>query len=78
MELTNGDFKHKVLCACSCLKPVEAYSHNQNLAASAIRDFHCMFHKAMRATNAPYILWDHCMALMTELRSNTALDLRTL
>jgi hypothetical protein len=67
MEVTGGDFQH-----------VEAYTHNQNLAESVIRDLRRMFQKAMRMTNAPYVLWDHCMELMAEIRSNTALDIPVL
>jgi hypothetical protein len=50
MELTEGDFKCKALWAVSCIKPVESYLHNQNLAESAICDLRRMFHKAMRTT----------------------------
>jgi hypothetical protein len=32
----------------------------------------------MRVTNAPLVLWDHCMQLMSEIRSNTALNLFSL
>jgi hypothetical protein len=34
-----------------------------------------MYHKAMLTTNAPHILWDYCFSLMSEIRSNTAIDL---
>ena len=32
----------------------------------------------MHKLNAPAILWHHCMELMAELRSNTALELKNL
>jgi hypothetical protein len=35
-ELTQGEFRRKVLKAGSYIAPIEAYSHNQNLAESAI------------------------------------------
>jgi hypothetical protein len=37
-----------------------------------------MFQKAMHATNAPYVLWDHCMELMSEIRSHKALNIHVL
>jgi Reverse transcriptase (RNA-dependent DNA polymerase) len=74
-ELIHGEFKRKVLKAGSSLKPVEAYTHNQNLAESAIRKLRRMYRKAMTSTNAPHVLWDHCFSLMAEIRSNTAIDL---
>jgi hypothetical protein len=66
------------LRAGSAINPVEAYTHNQNLAESAICNLRRMFCKAMRATNAPYVLWDHCMELMSELRSHTVLSTQSL
>jgi hypothetical protein len=44
MEMVEGDFKRKALQAGSTIKPVEAYSRNQNLAASSIRDIQRMFY----------------------------------
>jgi hypothetical protein len=78
MEMVEGEFKKKALRAGSVIKPVEAYSHNQNLAESAIRDLRRMFRKAMRVSGAPYVLWDHCMELMSEIRSHTALNIHAL
>jgi hypothetical protein len=57
-ELTAGEFRKKALKAGSYIAPIEAYSKNQNLAESAIRELRRMFRKAMRQTNAPYVLWD--------------------
>jgi Reverse transcriptase (RNA-dependent DNA polymerase) len=74
-ELTAGEFKRKALKAGSYIAPIEAYSHNQNLAESAIRELQRMFRKAMRQTNAPYVLWDYCIELMSKIRSHTALDM---
>jgi hypothetical protein len=59
-------------------RPIEAYSHNQNLAESAIRDLRPMYRKALRLTNAPLVLWDHCMKLMAAIRSHTALNVLSL
>lgn len=79
IELTQGDFKKKVLHAGSTLKPVEAYMHNQNLAESCIRELiRRMYRKAMVSTNAPHVLWDHCMQLMSLIRSHLALDIAEL
>lgn len=74
-ELTQGNFKRKAERAGSVLRPVEAYTHNQNKAEAAIREIRRMYRKAMRATNAPHVLWDHCIQLMSEIRSHTALDI---
>lgn len=74
-ELTQGEFKRKAQRAGSVIRPVEAYMHNQNRAEAAIREIRRMYRKAMRATNAPHVLWDHCIQLMAEIRSHTALDI---
>jgi hypothetical protein len=74
-ELTAGEFKKKAIHAGSQIKPIEAYTHNQNLAESAIRELRRMYRKAMTTTNAPHVLWDHCLMLMAEIRSCTCLDL---
>jgi hypothetical protein len=37
-ELVSGDFRRKAIHAGSRIKPIEAYTHNQNLAESAIRE----------------------------------------
>jgi hypothetical protein len=74
-ELVAGEYRRKVVHAGSVLKPVEAYTHNQNLAESAIRELRRMYRKAMMATNAPHVLWDHCFTLMSEIQSCTAIDL---
>jgi hypothetical protein len=75
LELTEGEFRKKAIHAGSRLCPVEAYMHNKNLAESGIRELRRMSRKAMVSTNAPHILWDHCIYLMGEIRSHSALDL---
>jgi hypothetical protein len=77
-ELKHGEFRRKAIHAGSVIRPIEAYVHNQNLAEVGIRELRRMYRKAMSQTNAPHILWDHCMELMAELRSHTALDLLAL
>ena len=74
-ELTEGDFRRKALHAGAQIKPVEAYTHNQNLAESGIRELRRMYRKAMLSTNAPHVLWDYCMELMADIRSHLALSL---
>jgi hypothetical protein len=74
-ELLGGEFRRKALHAGSSIHSIEAHTHNQNLAESGIRELRRMFRKTMRSTNAPYVLWDHCMELIAEIRSHTALDL---
>jgi hypothetical protein len=57
-ELDAGDIRQKVIHAGSILKPVKAYTNNQNLAESAsIRELRQeMYRKAMSSTNAPHVL----------------------
>jgi hypothetical protein len=74
-ELTEGEFWKKALHAGSQIRPIEAHRHNQNLAESGIRELRRMYRKAMRTTNAPYVLWDSCLYLMAEIRSHTVLDI---
>jgi hypothetical protein len=56
-ELVAGDFRRKAIHAGSRIKPVEAYTHNQNLAESAIQEVRRMYRKAILSTNSPHILW---------------------
>jgi hypothetical protein len=77
-ELASGELKRKAIHAGSRVKPIEAYTHNQNLAESAIRELRRMYWRAMLSTGAPHVLWDHCLLLMSEIRTHTALDLPTL
>ena len=51
---------------------------NQNKMEGNIRELKRMYRRAMRATNAPAILWDHCLQLMSKIRNHTALDLYVL
>jgi hypothetical protein len=74
-ELTAGDFRKKALKSGRYIAPIEAYSHNQNLAESAICELRRMFRKAMQQTTSPYLLWDFCIELMAKTRSNTVLDI---
>ena len=72
-ELTLGEF-HK--CAHKFrtrIRPIEAWTPNQNKAEAAIRELKRSYRHAMRWTNTPTILWVHCMQLMAQLRSHTAL-----
>jgi hypothetical protein len=75
LELASGEFRRKAIHASASVKLVEAYTHNQNLAESAIRELRRMYKKAMLSTNAPQVLWDYCMELMAQIRSHIALDL---
>jgi hypothetical protein len=77
-ELAAGEFRKKAIRAGSRIKPIEAYTHNQNMAESAIRELRRMYRKAMTSTNAPHILWDYCLTLMATIRSHTALDIKEL
>jgi hypothetical protein len=77
MELTDGQFRTKAILAGSDIRPVEACSHNQNLAESGIFESRRMYRKSMLATNAPCILRDYqyCLQLMVEIRSNSVFDI---
>jgi hypothetical protein len=55
MEMVEGEFKRMALRAGRAIKPVEVYTHNQNLAESSIRDLCRMFQKAMRTTYAGHV-----------------------
>jgi Reverse transcriptase (RNA-dependent DNA polymerase) len=77
-ELILGDFAHKLRKVSTYIHPIEAYTPNQNKAEATIRIVKQMYRKAMIASNAPLILWDHCFQLMAEIRSNTALPLLAL
>ena len=74
-ELMTGEFKRTAQKFGSRICPVEAWTPNQNRAESAIRELKCMYRCEMWRTNAPAILWDHCMQVMAAIDSHTALDL---
>jgi hypothetical protein len=58
-ELVSHEFKEKLRRTGTIIKPIEAYTPNQNKAESAIRELKCMYRRAMVASSAPEILWDH-------------------
>ena len=73
-ELTSGQFRktaHKFGCR---IRPIEAWTPNQNLAEANIREIKRMYRREMRRTNCPAVLWDHCLELMAKRRSHTALS----
>jgi Reverse transcriptase (RNA-dependent DNA polymerase) len=76
--LTTKHFAAKAQKAGSIIRPVEAYTPNQNRAESGIRELKRMYRRAMLQSGAPAVLWDHCMQLQAEIRSHTALDMTTL
>ncbi|KAL7569693.1 hypothetical protein ACA910_018562 [Epithemia clementina (nom. ined.)] len=78
MELTAGDFKHEVHKSGALIRPIEAYTHNQNRAEATIQELRRMTRRALYRTGAPHVLWDDCMELQAEIRSHTALPLRSL
>ena len=68
-ELTSQSFRrvaHKYGCR---IKPIEAWTPNQNLAGREVKRLH---RREMRRSNAPAVLWDHCLMLMAERCSHTA------
>ena len=77
-ELVAGEFKRKALRYGTSFKLVEAWTPNQNLAESAIQEIKRSYRWAMWKSNAPGILWDHCLELIAELRSNMVLNLSSL
>ena len=73
-ELTSGQFRktaHKFGCR---IRPIEAWTPNQNLAEANIQEIKRMYRREMRRTNCPAVLWDHCLELMAKRRSHTALS----
>lgn len=74
-ELATGEFARKARKAGSIIHSIEAYTPNQNRAESAIRELKRMYRRAMIASNAPEVLWDHCFELQAEIRSHSAMDL---
>jgi len=77
-ELVQGDFKRKLLRASVDIKPVEAYSPNQNLAETCIRELKRAYRKLMKSTNCPAVLWDFAFEYVAEIRSHTAHPLHAL
>ena len=74
-ELASGNFKHTANKFGIHIHPVEAWMPSQNKAEACIRELKQSFRRAMRKTNTPAILWDHCFQLMAEIHTHTALDL---
>ena len=74
-ELTQGLFRKKALAAGSHCTSVEPYTQEHNRAELAIRELKRAYRRQMRKTNAPRVLWDHCLELQAQIRSHTALDL---
>jgi hypothetical protein len=74
-ELTKGNFRKKALAAGSHCMSVEAYTQEHNRAELAIRELKRGYRRQMRKSNAPRVLWDHCLELQGLIRSHTALDL---
>lgn len=77
-ELIKGEFLRKAQTAGSIIRPVKAYTPNQNRAESAIREVKRLYRRAMLQSNAPMVLWDHCIELAAMIRSHTALDMYSL
>ena len=71
-ELTSGKFKKTAQKFGCRIKPIEAWTPNQNLAEANIRELKRAYRREMRRTNAPAVLWDHCLQLVAERRSHTA------
>jgi hypothetical protein len=77
-ELTSHAFNDKLRRAGTVIRPIEAYTPNQNKAEAAIRELKRMYRRAMVESKAPEVLWDHCFELMAEIRSHTSLNLLSL
>ena len=77
-ELTEGEFKKSAQKFGSQICRIEAFTPNQNKAEATICELKRSFRRAMRRTNAPAVLWDHCLQLMAEIRRHTALDIFSL
>ena len=77
-ELTMGEFKSTADKAQCAIRPIEAYTPNQNLAETAIREIKRAYRRHMIATKTPGPLWDYCLQYVSELRSHTALPMHVL
>jgi hypothetical protein len=77
-EMTEGNFKRKVLRVGAALHPIEAYTPNSNLAEHVIRELKRSYRRMMLSTNAPECLWDLCLQYAAAVRSHTALAIRDL
>ena len=71
-ELTSHAFRKIVHKYGSRIKPVEAWTPNQNLAEANIRELKRLHRREMQRSNAPAVLWGHCLMLAAERRSHTA------
>ena len=77
-ELVSREFKQKGHNFGCNIKPVEAYTPNQNKAEAMIRELKRSYSRAMHKSHAPTTLWDHCLQLMAEISRHTALNLFSL
>lgn len=77
-ELMLGEFKKKAQRAQTVLKPIEAYTPNQNFAEGDVRECKRAFGRVMRRTKTPKVLWDLCLVWIGLIRSHTALNIHSL
>jgi hypothetical protein len=74
-EQTEGQFRRKAREAGVHCKEVEPYSPWSNMAEAGIRELKKATRRAMLKTSSPKDLWDYCLELQAQIRSNTAHDL---
>ena len=77
-ELTGGEIKVTADKAQCSIRPVEAYTPNQNVAETAIREVKRAYRRHMIGNHTPGPLWDYCIQYVTELRTHTALPMHSL
>ena len=63
IELTKGEFRKRALASGSHCVSIEAHTQEHNRAELAIRELKRGYRRQMRRTNAPRVLWDHCLEL---------------
>jgi len=73
-ELVSGEFRKRAIKAGSHISPVEAYTPQHNMAEGDIRELKRMWKRAMRKSNCPTAIWDHCFELQALIRSHLVSD----
>ena len=57
---------------------IEVDTQNANLSETAIKELKKHYRRVMMETNAPEVVWDYCLEWCALVRSNTALNIRSL
>jgi hypothetical protein len=77
-ELTQGDFRKKCLKYHCPILPIEAHTHNANLAEDVIHELKRDYKRQSTKKASPECLWDLCLVFCSLIRLHTALLIRDL